>query len=75
MKQHFIAFTYIAEMLLFILIGMMDWSIDAGRNYFWAMGGLYLFGFVFVILCLPETRRTSLREAQNKFKRFINTAF
>ncbi|KAH8380756.1 hypothetical protein KR200_005973 [Drosophila serrata] len=74
-KQHFIAFTFIAEMLIFIVIGMIDWGYTAGVNYFYTVGGLYLIGFVFVILCLPETKRTNLREAQGKFSRFISTAF
>ncbi|KAH8297633.1 hypothetical protein KR054_004593 [Drosophila jambulina] len=74
-KQHFIAFTFIAEMLVFIVMGWIEWSYKAGAEYLYAVGGLYLFGFGFVILCLPETRRINLREAQDKFSRFINMAF
>ncbi|XP_017080222.1 solute carrier family 2, facilitated glucose transporter member 3 [Drosophila eugracilis] len=74
-KQHFIAFTFIGEMLVFILLTIFTWNKNAGATYFYVMGGLYLFGFFFVILCLPETRRTTLREAQEKFSKFINTGF
>ncbi|KAH8361458.1 hypothetical protein KR084_002865 [Drosophila pseudotakahashii] len=74
-KQHFIAFTFIAEMLVFIVLGLITWNPLAGADYFWVMGGLYLFGFFFAILFLPETRRTTLREAQEKFRRFFSPRF
>ncbi|XP_017017835.2 solute carrier family 2, facilitated glucose transporter member 4-like [Drosophila kikkawai] len=74
-KQHFIAFTFVAEMLVFIIIRMIDWGTTVGAEYMYAVGALYVFGFVFVILCLPETRRTNLREAQEKFSRFFNMGF
>ncbi|KAH8379680.1 hypothetical protein KR009_006492, partial [Drosophila setifemur] len=74
-KQHFIAFTFIAEMLVFIVITMITWTNIAGAEYMFALGGLYLFGFVMGILFLPETRRITLREAQEKFRGFACTGF
>ncbi|EDW40963.1 uncharacterized protein LOC6605136 [Drosophila sechellia] len=74
-KQHFISFTFIVEMLVFIVLTMIRWSFTGGANYFYVMGGLYLFGFFFGLVCLPETRRTTLREAQNKFSKFISMGF
>ncbi|XP_016971738.1 facilitated glucose transporter protein 1 [Drosophila rhopaloa] len=74
-KQHFIAFTFIVEMLVFILLATITWDVSAGAIYFYVLGGLYMFGSFFGILCLPETRRMTLREAQEKFSRFINIAF
>ncbi|XP_039487438.1 facilitated glucose transporter protein 1 [Drosophila santomea] len=74
-KQHFISFTFIAEMLVFIVLTLIRWSFSGGANYFYVMGGLYLFGFFFGIVCLPETRRTTLREAQDKFSKFISLGF
>jgi len=74
-KQHFIAFTFIGEMLVFIGLTIASWSHSAGANYFYVMGGLYLFGFVFVALCLPETRRKTLRNAQDMFSTFFSKGF
>ncbi|KAH8262363.1 hypothetical protein KR026_000569 [Drosophila bipectinata] len=74
-KQHFIAFTFMVEMVVFIVIGVCDWSRNGGAIYFYALGGLYLFGFVLSIFVLPETRRMTLREAQDKFNGFISQGF
>ncbi|EDV51286.2 uncharacterized protein Dere_GG13988, isoform D [Drosophila erecta] len=74
-KQHFISFTFIAEMLVFIVLVLIRWSFTNGANYFYVMGALYLFGFFFGIVCLPETRRTTLREAQDRFSKFISLGF
>jgi len=74
-KQHFISFTFIGEMLVFLVLTLIRWSSSGGANYFYVMGGLYLFGFFFGLVCLPETRRTTLREAQDKFSKFISMGF
>ncbi|XP_017043647.1 uncharacterized protein LOC108089767 [Drosophila ficusphila] len=74
-KQHFISFTFIAEMLVFIILVVIDWGHSQGATYFYVLGGMYLFGCIFGIICLPETRRTTLREAQDKFSKFICTGF
>ncbi|EDV40598.1 uncharacterized protein Dana_GF23845 [Drosophila ananassae] len=74
-KQHFIALTFMIEMLVFIIIGVCRWSPTGGAIYFYIMGGLYIFGFVLSIFILPETRRLTLREAQDKFSGFISHGF
>ncbi|XP_016966790.1 uncharacterized protein LOC108035614 isoform X2 [Drosophila biarmipes] len=74
-KQPFIALTFIGEMLVFIVLTLITWSHSGGANYFYAMGGLYFFGFVIVALCLPETRRKTLRGAQDMFSTFISRGF
>ncbi|KAH8305260.1 hypothetical protein KR018_007459, partial [Drosophila ironensis] len=74
-KQHFIAFTFIVEMLVLLITNVCNWTFTGGANYFYAAGGLYLFGFALGIFVLPETRRTTLREAQDKFRGLISTGF
>ncbi|XP_017137666.1 uncharacterized protein LOC108152680 [Drosophila miranda] len=74
-KQYFIAFTFIAEMLVFIIVGSAHFNIYDGGNYFYAVGGMYLFAFLAGIFCLPETRLTTLRGAQQQFSGFINRSF
>ncbi|KAH8371426.1 hypothetical protein KR093_007430 [Drosophila rubida] len=74
-KQHFIGFTYIVEMLVFIIIASADVSISGVKIYFYIVGGLSVFGAILGIWCLPETRGTTLREAQEKFKSMFNRAF
>ncbi|EDV96952.1 GH16561 [Drosophila grimshawi] len=74
-KQHFIGSTYILEMLVFIIIGCVDYSLGGHKIFFYSVGGLSIFGFLMGIFCLPETRRTTLRESQDKFKGFLNRGF
>ncbi|XP_034656974.1 polyol transporter 5 isoform X1 [Drosophila subobscura] len=74
-KQHFIAFTFIAEMIVFIIVSSAHFNLYDGGNYFYVVGGFYLFGFLAGIFCLPETRLTTLRGAQEKFNGFINRSF
>ncbi|XP_002069092.2 uncharacterized protein LOC6646519 [Drosophila willistoni] len=74
-KQHFIAFTFIVEMLVFLIIGACTWSFTGGTNYFYIIGVLYLIGFIAGIFCLPETKGTTLRQAQDKFKGISSRGF
>ncbi|XP_068148697.1 probable metabolite transport protein CsbC [Drosophila tropicalis] len=74
-KQHFIAFTFIVEMLVFLIIGACTWSVTGGANYFYIIGVLYLIGFIAGIFCLPETKGTTLRQAQDKFKGISSRGF
>ncbi|KAH8378986.1 hypothetical protein KR009_002446, partial [Drosophila setifemur] len=75
-KQHFIAFTFIVEMLVFLIIGVIDFNLySAGSDYFYAVGALYLVGFIMGVLTLPETKWLTLRGAQERFSRFLNTRF
>lgn len=74
-KQHFIALTFMGEMLVFIVIGVFRWTPIGGAIYFYVMGGLYLFGFALSIFILPETRRLTLQEAQAKFSGLISAGF
>ncbi|KAH8301882.1 hypothetical protein KR044_000306, partial [Drosophila immigrans] len=67
-KQHFISFTFIAEMLVFIIIAVSDVSITGIPIYFYILGALSVVGALLGIWCLPETKGTTLREAQEKFK-------
>ncbi|XP_034483281.1 sugar transport protein 2-like isoform X3 [Drosophila innubila] len=74
-KQHYIGFTLIAEMLVFIIIACVKYSKEGHAIFFYFFGVLSVIGFVVGIFCLPETRRTTLREAQDKFKGIISRAF
>ncbi|KAH8398197.1 hypothetical protein KR215_011798, partial [Drosophila sulfurigaster] len=68
-KQHFLSFTFILEMVIFIIIGLTD-LIDV---FLYVVGGICAGAFFISILCLPETRRTTLRIAQQRFRSFIST--
>lgn len=74
-KQHFISFTFIVEMFVFLIIRVCDFNLMQGYNYFYIMGGMYLGGFILYCISLPETRRMTMRGAQEQFSRFMNTRF
>ncbi|KAH8305270.1 hypothetical protein KR018_009621 [Drosophila ironensis] len=75
-KQHFIAFTFIVEVLVFLIIRVIDFNVYfGGSRYFYAVGGMYLFGFIMGCVSLPETRLKTLRGAQEQFKSFLNLRF
>ncbi|XP_034483280.1 sugar transport protein MST3-like isoform X2 [Drosophila innubila] len=67
-KQHYIGFTLIAEMLIYIITTCGKYTKVGHLFFFYYFAGLLLISFGMGILCLPETRRTTLREAQDKFK-------
>lgn len=67
-KQNFISFTFMVELLVFIIIS----TCDPFQEFLYVIGGIFTGAFVLGIWCLPETRRTTLREAQ---KRFHSTCF
>lgn len=74
-KQHFIAFTFITEMLVFLIINVCDFYLLQGDNYFYVMGAMYLVGFILAVISLPETSRMTLRGAQEQFSKFLNVRF
>lgn len=74
-KQPFIAFTFIVEMLIYIITSSATYSQTGLGLYFSILAGLCLLGFLLGIWCLPETRRTTLRESQEKFKGFLSKGF
>ncbi|KAH8301884.1 hypothetical protein KR044_000308 [Drosophila immigrans] len=74
-KQHFISFTFIAEMLVFIIISVLKFSIADIPIYFYTLGILSVVGALLGIWCLPETKGTTLREAQEKFKGMSGKGF
>ncbi|XP_052846069.1 solute carrier family 2, facilitated glucose transporter member 7 [Drosophila gunungcola] len=74
-KQHFIAFTFVTEMFVFLIISVCDFNLMQGYNYFYVMGGMYLTGFLLGIMTLPETKMLTLRGAQQRFSSFVNLRF
>lgn len=75
-KQHFIAFTFIAELLVFIIIGATGYSLHGYlRSYFYIFGTFCSLGFIVGIFLLPETRGCTLREAQSKSTSILNLGF
>jgi len=66
-KQSFISFTFIIELVVFIIMGTSD-LID---EFLYIFGGILAGAFLLFILWMPETRRTTLRGAQQKFRGFI----
>ncbi|KAH8301883.1 hypothetical protein KR044_000309 [Drosophila immigrans] len=66
-KQHFLSFTFIVEMLIFIILG----SCDLVQEFLYIVGGICAGALFMCILCLPETRRTTLRIAQQRFSSFV----
>ncbi|EDV96953.1 arabinose-proton symporter [Drosophila grimshawi] len=63
-KQHFISFTFIVELVVFIVIT----SHDVVNEFFYVIGGIYIAVFLLSIWSLPETRRTTLLESQRRFR-------
>lgn len=74
-KQHFIAFTFIVELLIFVIIGVTDYSLNGHVIYFYIYGTLCILGFIVGIFVLPETRGCTLREAQSKSTGILNQGF
>ncbi|XP_043648465.1 solute carrier family 2, facilitated glucose transporter member 5-like [Drosophila teissieri] len=74
-KQHFIGFTFVTEIFVFLIINVCDFKFVYAHNYFYAMGAMYLAGFILGVLTLPETRRMTLRGAQEQFSSFVNFRF
>lgn len=74
-KQHFISFTFIAELLVFIIIGATDFSLSGQVIFFYIFAVLCVLGFIAGIFVLPETRGTTLREAQSKSTGVLNQGF
>lgn len=61
-KQNFISFTFMIELLVFIILSICD----PFEYFLYVIGGFSLTAFLLGILALPETRRTTLREAQHR---------
>lgn len=61
-KQHFISFTFMIELLVFIILSICD----PYEYILYVVGGICLAAGMLGILALPETRRTTLREAQQR---------
>ncbi|KAH8297862.1 hypothetical protein KR054_012274 [Drosophila jambulina] len=74
-KQHFISFTFIVEMFVFLIIQVCDYNRSQGYNYFYILGGMYLGGFIIGCISFPETRLMTMRGAQEQFSRFLNMRF
>ncbi|XP_030372783.1 solute carrier family 2, facilitated glucose transporter member 5-like [Scaptodrosophila lebanonensis] len=74
-KQHCIGFTFIMEMLVYVIICVCDWSISGTRAYFFVVGAFYFLSFVAGIWSFPETKLTPLRVAQDKFRSFFAPGF
>ncbi|XP_030372994.1 hexose transporter HXT8-like [Scaptodrosophila lebanonensis] len=71
-KQNMISFTFIAEMLVFLIINATDLSFTGTVNFFYILGGISAFSFVVGIWTFPETKRTTLRESQDKFRGMLS---
>lgn len=74
-KQHFIAFTFIAELLIFIIIGATQYSLTGQVLFFYIFATLCVLGSIVGIFVLPETRGCTLREAQSKSTSLLNLGF
>lgn len=68
-KQNFISFTFMIELLVFIIIST---CVSYQKDVLWIMlhatGGIFSVAFLLGIWCLPETRRTTLREALQRIQ-------
>ncbi|XP_062128451.1 glucose facilitated diffusion protein-like isoform X1 [Drosophila sulfurigaster albostrigata] len=74
-KQHFISFTFMAEMLVFLIISCCTTSVTGISIYFYILGAFSVLGALLGFWCLPETKGTTLREAQEKFKGMSSKGF
>ncbi|XP_017080208.1 galactose-proton symporter [Drosophila eugracilis] len=76
-KRTGIAICYMAEMMVQLLIcSLVDFSAigtDTSyvATYFFILGGLLLAGFLFSVWYMPETKYTTLLQAQFKFQEFV----
>ncbi|XP_041450083.1 uncharacterized protein LOC121404506 [Drosophila obscura] len=75
-KPQYVALVYVMELLLRLIFCSFAPSSPAGIvAYFYVLGGLSMAFFFLGIFCLPETRRTTLTEAQQKFSNWFNKDF
>ncbi|XP_053956506.1 facilitated trehalose transporter Tret1-like isoform X1 [Anastrepha ludens] len=74
LKSYYIAISFIVEMLVLLIIECCHLDPDRLDAYFITVGVFFLVFFVLGVLFLPETKKLTLREAQDKFKleRIIN---
>ncbi|XP_043647204.1 uncharacterized protein LOC122616028 isoform X2 [Drosophila teissieri] len=75
-KRPCIALSYILEMIVQLAICQVDFgAIDSASSYvavyFFSLGGLLLAGFLFSVWYMPETKDTTLLQAQFKFQEFV----
>ncbi|SPP76660.1 uncharacterized protein LOC117580520 [Drosophila guanche] len=74
-KPHYVAIVYVMELLLRFIFCSFAPSPAAIVAYFYVLGGLSMAFFFLGIFCLPETRLTTLTEAQQKFSKWFNKDF
>ncbi|XP_017840805.2 sugar transport protein 5 [Drosophila busckii] len=74
-KTPFIACTFIVEAAVYIIISSCTVSVNSAALFFIIMGALCLAGCVVGFVCLPETKRTTLRQALDKFKGIVSPGF
>ncbi|XP_016971739.1 low-affinity glucose transporter HXT4 [Drosophila rhopaloa] len=72
-KRQCIAIAYILEMIVQLTICQEQFYNDSSivAIYFFALGGLLLAGFLFSVWYMPETKDTTLLQAQFKFQEFV----
>lgn len=71
LKTYYIAVAFIVEMLVLIIISVCTFDRDSLGSYYITFGVFYVVFFVAGIVLLPETRQTTLRNAQSKFTTLI----
>ncbi|XP_033161390.1 inositol transporter 1 [Drosophila mauritiana] len=75
-KRPCIAISYILEMIVQLLLCQVDFAAIGSDSsyvalYFFILGGLLLAGFLFSVWYMPETKDTTLLQAQFKFQEFV----
>ncbi|XP_052846327.1 uncharacterized protein LOC128258648 [Drosophila gunungcola] len=72
-KRQCIAIAYIVEMIVQLSVCQVEFGYDISivAVYFFALGGLLLAGFLFSVWYMPETKDTTLLQAQFKFQEFV----
>ncbi|XP_030372165.1 uncharacterized protein LOC115622382 [Scaptodrosophila lebanonensis] len=71
-KEQFIALTYIVEMSVYIFVYSYFTDTKSCTNYLYLMSIFTLLFCLLAVWILPETKRTTLREALEKFKGFVS---
>ncbi|XP_002135013.2 uncharacterized protein [Drosophila pseudoobscura] len=74
-KPHYVAVVYVIELFLRLIFCSFAPSPAGIVAYFYVLGGLSIAFFFLSIFCLPETRLTTLSEAQHKFSKWFNKDF
>lgn len=74
-KPYFVALVYIIELMIKMVFCICTPTHTDIALYFYILGGLSFSFFLLGIFCLPETKLTTLSQAQPKIRKWFNEDF